>query len=254
MTAAMYRLPTGSLTHTAPGDTLTLTGDEKHHAVTVKRTTAGETILLADGSGLVAHAEVTTITDTELSARVTTINNDSYPGPRFILIQALAKGDRDLQAIEAATELGVDEIIPWQSRRAIVQWKGPRAEKALRKWQSQVEAAAKQSRRPHAPTVQPHISSTSNHLGNIVRHADLALVLHEEATTPITTINLPTSGNIALFVGPEGGISPEEIDILTDAGATPVHMGRYVLRASSAGPAAIAALSCQQRWNTPPTM
>lgn len=246
MTAAMYRLPAGALEGAREGTRVVLDGSEGHHAVTVKRTQVGENVLLSDGGSTTVAARVVAVGDGTLTAEVEAVSSSTYEGPRFVLVQALAKGDRDLQAVEAATELGVDGVVPWQAQRAIVQWKGPRAEKALHKWRSQVAAAAKQSRRPTDPVVRPLVTFTG--LSSLVGSAALALVLHEDAEQSISSVELPSTGDVLLFVGPEGGITHDELSVLRQAGAVPVRMGRYVLRASSAGPAALAALSSTSRW------
>jgi 16S rRNA (uracil1498-N3)-methyltransferase len=163
-----------------------------------------------------------------------------------VLVQALAKGDRDEQAIEAATELGVDEVVPWQAARSIVIWRGERAARSLRKWESVVLAATKQSRRARVPQV----SQPANQAAVIrrIESAALALVLHEEAERPLAGIELPTSGDVVLIVGPEGGIAPDELTAFGAAGAVAVRLGPHVLRSSSAGPAALAVLSAAGRW------
>jgi 16S rRNA (uracil1498-N3)-methyltransferase len=163
-----------------------------------------------------------------------------------VLVQALAKGDRDEQAIEAATELGVDEVVPWQAGRSIVVWRGERAAKAHRKWGSVVLAAAKQSRRATVPVVAPVAHRRG--VTELVRQASLALVLHEDASTALATVALPPDGDVLLVVGPEGGIAPDELEAFTGAGARAVRLGDTVLRSSSAGPAALAVLSAAGRW------
>jgi len=163
-----------------------------------------------------------------------------------VLIQALAKGDRGEQAIEAATELGVDEVVPWQAARSIVVWRGERAGRSLRKWESVVLAAAKQSRRTRVPLV----NGPANQAAVIQRieAAALALVLHEEAAQPLAGLALPPSGEVVLIVGPEGGVAPEELDAFVAAGAVAVQLGPNVLRSSSAGPAALAVMCAAGRW------
>lgn len=246
MTAPLYRLQEGTLDGVTPGSPIVLDGAEGHHAVTVKRAAIGDHILLADGGSRVASGRVTRIGAGSLTVLVDDLTPATYDGPRFVLVQALAKGDRDLQAIEAATELGVDEVIPWQAERSIVQWKGERAQRSLRKWISLAEAAAKQSRRPTVPVVAPPVSLRS--LVERVERSQAVFVLHEEADRPLASADLPDTGEVVLVVGPEGGISPRELDELAAAGGIPVRMGRYVLRSSSAGPAALAVLSAASRW------
>lgn len=248
MTAALYRLEPGRLRDVVVGDEVVLDGAEGHHAATVKRAHTGEQLLVADGGPRVAVCRVCEAGAGSLTLEVTGFSTIAYPGPRLVLVQALAKNDRDLQALEAATELGVDEVVPWQAERSIVQWRGERGEKARRKWVSLAEASAKQSRRPSVPEIGALVNLRS--LLSRVEQAKATFVLHEEATEPLAGAELPASGDVLLIVGPEGGITPREIDELTAAGGVPVRMGRYVLRSSSAGPAAVAVLSAASRWRS----
>ena len=136
---------------------------------------------------------------------------------RFVLIQALAKGDRDEQAIEAATEVGVDEVVPWQASRSVVVWRGDRAARSLRKWESLVLAASKQSRRFRVPKVGEPANLRA--VIQRIEQAALALVLHEDAQLPLAGLGLPPSGEVLLIVGPEGGIAPEELRAFIAAGS-----------------------------------
>ena len=182
----------------------------------------------------------------ELELSVVEVGHEPEPQPRFVLVQALAKGDRDDQAIEAATEFGVDEVVPWQAARSIVQWRGERAEKARRKWESTVAAAAKQSRRARVPVVAE--LATTKALSTRIAGAAAAYVLHEDATASLAAQPLPTTATCCVVVGPEGGITPEEVAAFEAAGAVTVRLGETVLRSSSAGPAALAVLSAASRW------
>ena len=168
------------------------------------------------------------------------------PSPRFVLVQALAKGDRDEQAVEAATECGVDEVVPWQAARCVVRWRGERGERSRRKWDAVLVAATKQSRRARRPVLGA--TATTDELVARVGGATAAFVLHEQARAPLATADLPPAGDVLLVVGPEGGITPEELAALEEAGAVAVRLGRTVLRSSSAGPAALAVLSARERW------
>jgi 16S rRNA (uracil1498-N3)-methyltransferase len=162
------------------------------------------------------------------------------------MVQALAKGERDDLAIEAATELGVDEVVPWQAERSVVVWRGERGVRSRRKWEQTVRAAAKQSRRARVPVVGELLDRAA--LVARVQAATLAVVLHEEATEPLASLDVPTTGEVLLVVGPEGGISPAEVDALAMAGAATCRIGREVLRSSTAGPAALSVLSAAMRW------
>lgn len=245
MTAALYHLPAGALTGCGAGDVVTLTGGEAHHAARVKRMGVGEEILLADGSSWLATGLVQAVSDGEVAVTVHEIRDTRPPGPRFVLAQALAKGGRDEQAVESATELGVDEVIAWQADRSIVRWKGERGAKSLAKWGSVAAAAAKQSRRASIPVVSGPVDSAA-----LARRAGecTTFVLHEDATEPLAGADLPEEGDVLLVVGPEGGIAPVEIDAFVGAGAQVVRLGSGVLRSSSAGPAALAVLNATRRW------
>jgi 16S rRNA (uracil1498-N3)-methyltransferase len=181
-----------------------------------------------------------------LRLRLQAITLERQPDPRLVLVQALAKGDRDEQAIEAATELGVDEVVPWQAARSIVIWRGERAVRSLRKWESVVLAAAKQSRRSRVPVVSDPAGLAA--LTARIETSALSLVLHEDARLPLAGLALPESGEVLVIVGPEGGVAPDELSAFVAAGAVPVRLGLNVLRSSSAGPAALAVLSAAERW------
>ena len=228
------------------GSELLLDGPEGRHGATVKRIGVGEQVLLTDGVGHRADAVVEGVGVGTLRLRLQAITLEQQPDSRFILIQALAKGDRDELAIEAATELGVDEVVAWQAARSIVIWRGERAVRSLRKWQSIVLAATKQSRRTRIPLV----SGPADQVAVMARieAAALALVLHEDAQVALAGLALPQSGDVLVIVGPEGGVAADELSAFVAAGAVAVQLGPHVLRSSSAGPAALAVMSAAGRW------
>ncbi|WP_404382026.1 16S rRNA (uracil(1498)-N(3))-methyltransferase [Knoellia locipacati] len=246
MSLALYLVAPGALDSSGPGDVVVLDGPEGRHAATVRRTGVGEQLRLADGRGRVVTGVVESVGRAELTLRVESVLDEPVPSPRFVLVQALAKGDRDDQAIEAATELGVDEVVPWQAGRSIVQWRGERGEKAWRKWDAVLVAATKQSRRARRPDLSPVVTTAA--LAARIATAGAAYVLHEDADVPLASLDVPADGDVLLVVGPEGGISPEELEAFRDAGAHVVRLGDTVLRSSSAGPAALAVLSAAARW------
>jgi len=230
------------------GDTLELTGAEAHHAGTVKRLTVGELAWLSDGRGGLAQATVTEVARDLVRFAVLHRRQLPPPEPQFTVVQALPKGERAELAVELLTELGVDEIVPWSASRSVAVWRGEKAARGVEKWRRTALEAAKQSRRQHFPQVAD-LASTSA-VANRIATADLALLLHEDATEPIGRLSLPAAGEIVLVVGPEGGLSPEELAAFTGRGARPVRLGSEVLRTSTAGGAALAVLAARSgRWD-----
>ena len=225
-----------------------LDGPEGRHAATVKRLRPGETVLLCDGRGGLAHAVVDAAGRDTVDLTITARADADPPSPRVVLAQALVKGDRGELAVELATEAGVDGILPWRAARCVARWEeGPRGEKALGRWRSTAREAAKQARRPWLPVVEQPVATAA--LARRVAAADLAVVLHEAAPERLADLALPPRGELLLVVGPEGGITDAEIGTLVEAGARPVRLGPEVLRASTAAAVALGALGVlTARW------
>jgi 16S rRNA (uracil1498-N3)-methyltransferase len=225
-----------------------LEGPEGRHAATVKRLRPGEAVLLSDGRGGLAHAVVDAAGRDTVDLTITGRADADQPSPRVLLAQALVKGDRGELAVELATEAGVDGIVPWRAARCVARWEdGPRGEKALARWRSTVREAAKQARRPWQPLVEEPVTTAA--LAGRVAAADLAVVLHEAAAERLADVPLPSRGELMLVVGPEGGITDGELDVLVAAGARPVRLGPEVLRASTAAAVALGALGVlTARW------
>lgn len=228
-------------------DHVVLTGPEGHHAATVRRVRVGEAVDVVDGRGTRASCTVAAVGhDTvELTVRARTV--EPTPEPRLVVVQAIAKGDRGELAVELATEVGVDEVVPWAAQRSIVKWDGPRGDKALARWRSTAREAGKQSRRARLPEVlEQH---TTAQVAERLRSADAGFVLHEAASAPLAAVDLPASGVVVLVVGPEGGVTDGELALFASAGARAVRLGTSVLRTSTAGAAAASVVSARTaRW------
>lgn len=234
------------------GDSITLAGDEGRHAVSVRRLRVGELVECVDGAGTRVRATVTLVEPpATLVATVDSVSIEAPPDPRVVVVQALAKGDRGEAAVEMLTEVGVDEIVPWSAERSIVRWDAERAVSGVGKWRRTSFEAAKQSRRARFVDVAD-VASTAV-VADRLASADVALVLHEAATVALDAITLPTSGEVVIVVGPEGGISEPELAAFAQAGATAVRLGPSVLRTSTAGTVAAAlVMSGCGRWVVSP--
>ena len=232
--------PVGAAGAADRGDLLALTGAEAHHAVTVRRLRAGERVDLVDGAGLrlVCEVEAAEGERDRLMVRVAERIEEPPAALRLVLVQALAKGGRDEQAVETATEVGVDTVVPWQAERCVSVWRGPRAAKGRARWRATARRASKQARRARVPRIEAVMTTGALIVWarEVVETGGAVLVLHEESTA-------------AVVVGPEGGISDAETIALENAGATAVRLGPHVMRTASAGPVALAVLAqCAGLW------
>jgi len=248
MGAPLFLVPPPVAARAAAGSVVVVDGPEGRHAVCVARIGVGERIDLADGAGVLLHAEVLAVQGREvLQAHVLERVEVPAPSPRLVVVQALPKGDRAETAVETLTEVGVDVIVPWQSDRAVVRWSGEKVARGRARWEAVARAAAKQSRRARFPVVAP-LARIADVVA-LVSGAATAVVLHEEAIEPLGAREWPADGDVVLVVGPEGGISPAEVEALTAAGGRLARMGPTVLRTSTAGTVAAAVvLSRTSRW------
>jgi 16S rRNA (uracil1498-N3)-methyltransferase len=237
-----------SLAGVGAGSTVVVEGDEAHHAVAVRRLRVGEPVVLTDGAGTSVTGEVAETGKRRFAVTVSAVSVAPVPEPAFVVVQALPKGDRGELAVEVLTEVGVAEVVPWAAARSVAVWKGERAAKSLARWRSTAREAAKQARRSWFPTVRELASTTD--VAALVGEADLAVVLHEEASVPLAALEVPASGLVVLVVGPEGGLTDDEVARFAAAGAHPVRLGAEVLRTSTAGVAAVSALLARTpRWS-----
>ena len=191
-----------------------------------------EEISVTDGKGKVYVCQVLEPKTGELKVLSTQQHERRFPP--IHLIQALAKGDRDEQAVQASVELGVTSITPWQSELSIVNWSN-KEEKGRLRWQEIAISAMKQSQQGFLAEVNS-VATTKN-----LKPKGLGIVLDPRASASITDIPAGTH-ELTIVVGPEGGISAAELDQLAAAGFEPKRMGNSILRTSTAGPAAIAAI------------
>ena len=215
-----------------------LVGQIGHHLARVLRATPGEELLLSDGHGHWSRVCVTEVDKTSVDLAVL---ESGYQPDREIsitIVQAITKGERTRENIELLVEAGVDRIVPWQASRSI-----GRLPDGVGKLQAAVVEAGKQSRRYYLPEVAD-VADTSRLLA-IIRSADLALVLDAHATEKLTEIvsKVAYIKSVVLVVGPEGGMTDEELQAMSNDGAKLVRLGRPIFRSAHAGVAGISAVS-----------
>lgn len=223
----------------AIGSLVTLDGPEGRHAAVVRRLGVGEQVTVTDGQGRGVRGPVVAVGKDGLDLEVAEVLTERPAAPRIVCVQALPKNDRAEQAIDLLTEVGVDEIVPWQASRSIVRWSGERGDKARAKWQTVAREASKQSRRLTVPVVRP-VASTSE-VAVLLAGAPAAYVLHEAGSVRISGVRPPLS-EVVVVIGPEGGIAPVELAAFEEAGAVSVLIADTVLRSVTAGAVAVAQL------------
>lgn len=229
----------------SPGQSVDLTGDDVKHAVSVARVRVGERITIGNGRGLCVTGTVLEVRSDRVVVSASEVEHHAQSQPSVTLVQALAKTDRAELAVQASTELGVDTIVPWAARRSVVRWDGAKAIRGRERWQRIAREATKQSVRPWVPAVT-ELATTSDIVSRARDHH--VLILEPTASLSVTEVVFDSRG-VVLVVGPEGGITAEESAALQQAGACSVRLGATVLRTSTAGPAALAALAILlKRW------
>lgn len=233
--------------HVRPGPVL-VDGPEGRHAATVRRLRVGEQVVLTDGRGHWASGPVAVVGRHDLTVDCGPVQDEAVPALQVTVVQALPKGERSELAIDLATEAGADAFLPWSAQRCVARWTADKAVKGVARWQSVARETAKQARRATVPPVGDLVDLSA--LTERVRSADAAWVLHESATGPLTAAPRPESGELLLIVGPEGGVSPAELETLTAAGAVAVRLGPQVLRTSTAAAMALGALGALGRWES----
>lgn len=236
----------------AVGDVVEFSGAEARHASVVKRVQLDERVTIGDGHGLFVSGDVIATAKTSVQIRVTHIDAHQPTKPALMLIQALAKGGRDEMAIQAATELGVDKVVPWAAEHSISRWKGAKVSRGQEKWRNIVVEASKQSLRSNIPTVLPLHSSPE--VSALCTPNTLLVIADPRGKESLADTISEVSGDstidtVGIVIGPEGGISKAERELFVNNGAQLVQMGTNVLRTSTAGPTALAIIQTQLgRW------
>ena len=221
---------------TTVGATYEFDSEDAFHAIKVLRIAAGEIFNLSDGKGAWSKVSVLNVNKKSMTVKVLETGFESALDQRFTIVQAIPKGDRIKDSIELSTEGGADRVVMWKSARSI-----GKADEKIEKLQQTAREASKQSRRYRIPEISGVISTDS--VIDEIAKADLALVLHESATSSLSAAVTKGAEKILIIIGPEGGLTDEEVDAFAAAGAKVVLLGRPILRSAHAGIAALAAVN-----------
>jgi 16S rRNA (uracil1498-N3)-methyltransferase len=224
------------------GDTVVLGKEDSHHLLRVMRAQPGELFTVLAG-GIEHGCRLTSVADARAVGEVLSRHPAAGEPPvRVTLLQGLAKGDKLETVIQHGTEIGMAEFVPVATSRAVVKLDPARAAERVERWQRIAREAAEQCRRGAVPQVSPVISWKQA----VARSPefDLALVPWEEGGEPLKAVLAAAVGvkSVAVFIGPEGGLSPEEVALAKQHGARAVTLGPRILRTETAGLVAAAAI------------
>jgi len=222
---------------TQVGASYSFNSEDANHAIKVLRIEVGEIFRVSDGNGGWANVQVTEVTKRSLETTVLEVGRQEPLEIRFTVVQALPKSDRAKEAVELLTEAGADVIVPWLANRSI-----SRTE-VISKFATTAREASKQSRRLFIPQLNETVKERG--VVELIKGADLALVFHESAQVKLSEIITPQTKakNVVIVIGPEGGITEEELATFAAAGAHVAGLGRPILRSAHAGLAALSAVN-----------
>ena len=226
------------------GQRQVLENEEAHHAIKVLRLNTGEVIKISDGVGNWVSGPIVEIAKKELFISITERGEIQAAKPELVLVQAITKSDRNKEMLELAVEAGVDRIIPWQSERSISKWQSD----SEQKWQVGIKQSCKQARQVKLPQLMQVMSTTE--VIKSIGEGGFGIVFHEEASTKFSDLTIPNSqSSVYLVIGPEGGISEQELLSFQNNGSKVVRLGDTVLRSAHAGFAALSAVQTKLgRW------
>ena len=220
---------------TTVGQIYTFDNEDALHAIRVLRTGVGEIFWLSDGKGRFSTVKAVEVAKKSMQCEVLESEFQDPLDIEYTVIQALPKGDRLKECAGLLTEAGADRIVFWSSARSI-----GKADKTLDKLDVTVREASKQARRFRIPEIVGPLT-TAQVIDEIAR-TDLAVLFHESATSKLSAIAAPSAKRALIIIGPEGGITDEELDSFTSSGARIALMGRPIFRSAHAGIAGLAAV------------
>jgi len=237
-------LPLFFVDNLSGGSSQLLDKDEAHHAIKVLRVKIGEEIMISDGSGNWVSGPIEELGKKTLLIKVSNQGQKKLNKPELVIVQAITKSDRNKEMLELITVAGVDRIIPWQSDRSISKWQSDSADK----WELTIKESCKQARRVVMPKLSKSINSKQ--LAKELISVPFSIIFHEAASTNFSEVNIPSDiSNIYLIIGPEGGITDEELIMFKGTTSNIVRLGEPVLRSAHAGFAALAAVQTKLgRW------
>ena len=224
---------------------LTIEGEDARHLAVVRRASPGDLVRISDGRGTIVDARLTSVTPAAVGAEVLERTVTPAPSPRVGVHQGLAKGGKVDGVIRHLVEMGVDRIVVFEAGRSVARWDGARQAAAGRRWATIAREAAKQSHRAWLPVLDGPVPE-ADAAASASAGPGLGLVAHPAAGCRLRDVledRVPTPGgpeSVWVVVGPEGGLSEDEVATFAAAGAVPVSLGPQILRTETASVVAAA--------------
>ena len=216
-----------------------IAGADALHIAKALRMRPGEALTLCDGKGTDFDGVLETVTDRQVTVRISASRpSQAEPTLAVTLYQGLPKGDKMDWIIQKAVELGVTAVVPVATRRSVARLEG-KADKKQERWQRIAAEAAGQCGRGMLPSVERPLS-WSQALSRL--SGEPALVFYEGGGRPMRELVTPSTRRLSVFVGPEGGFDPEEIDAIRRQGGGVATLGPRILRCETAPLAALTLL------------
>jgi 16S rRNA (uracil1498-N3)-methyltransferase len=233
-----------SLAGVVAGDIVPLDAAARHHLTRVLRLADGAAVEVSDGRGARAAGEFGR-GEVRVTGEAIVVPR---PVPAVTVLQGLPRGRKLDEVLRQVTELGADRLVPVAAARSVTRLEGARAEKAVERWRGVARAAAEQSRRVWRPEVAEVVAVSA--VGQELPERTQLLIAHVGASRSLPDVVGPgASGDLAVAVGPEGGWTDAEVEVLRAAGGVPVGLGPTVLRTEHAAAAAVAVLGALSgRW------
>ena len=226
-------------------DRVEIHGEVAHRIGRVLRLTAGAEIVLFDGSGMEWTVRLHSVARDHAAGRVLfSEKGRGEPTVRLTLYQGVMKGSKFDWTLQKGTELGVSCFVPMDCRRSVPRIRRESQPARLARWRKIIVEAAEQSGRAVIPDVADPV--TFQEVCDALERAPGLVVLPWEGESvkslSAAVSEAPDSKEVALVIGPEGGLDPEEVDYARGKGLEPVSLGRRILRAETAGIAAVSTL------------
>jgi 16S rRNA (uracil1498-N3)-methyltransferase len=219
---------------------LIIEGEDARHLAVVRRASPGDLVRISDGRGTIVEARLTSVAPGAVGAEIVGRTMIAAPTPRIEVHQGLAKGDKVDGVIRHLVEMGVDAIVVFEAGRSVARWDPARQTAAARRWATIAREAAKQSHRAWLPALSGPCSVTEA----AAEGRGLGLVAHPAAGSRLRDVLAERGpgapGSVWVVVGPEGGLSDDEVATFSAAGAVPVSLGPQILRTETASVVAAA--------------